>query len=144
MALLYLNGSPIPYNVTEDMYLSPALTVPLEILEKFPPTYFLTGEKDPLVDDTVVFAARIRQAKEIAEKRNNTKKYAGNSPRRRNTSTTPSAELFDKVSGGGEHGVFVKILEGFSHGLILQYLTVSVLQHGCFSTGSETGDKTYE
>jgi hypothetical protein len=44
MALLYLNGSPIPYNVTEDMYLSPALTVPLEILEKFPPVYFITGE----------------------------------------------------------------------------------------------------
>jgi hypothetical protein len=36
MALLYLNGSPIPYYVTEDMYLSLALTVPLELLEKFP------------------------------------------------------------------------------------------------------------
>jgi len=33
------------------------------LLARFPKTYFMTGERDPLVDDTVIFAGRIRQAK---------------------------------------------------------------------------------
>ena len=62
MALLYLNTSPLQINVHEDIYLSP-LQAPREMLAKFPTTFFLTGEKDPLVDDTVIFASKLRQAK---------------------------------------------------------------------------------
>ncbi|KAJ1825407.1 hypothetical protein LPJ70_008025 [Coemansia sp. RSA 2708] len=45
-----------------DYYLSPVVAPP-SLLARFPPTYFLCGEKDPMVDDTVLFAARIRRAK---------------------------------------------------------------------------------
>lgn len=54
-----------PYNrpdFTTDYLLCPAVA-PESLLAKFPKTYFLTGERDPLVDDTVIFAGRLRQAK---------------------------------------------------------------------------------
>ncbi|KAG5289243.1 hormone-sensitive lipase [Histoplasma ohiense] len=54
-----------PYNrpdFSSDFLLSPLLA-PEALLARFPKTYFLTGERDPLVDDTVIFAGRIRQAK---------------------------------------------------------------------------------
>jgi hypothetical protein len=36
---------------------------PDTVLSQFPKTYFVTGERDPLVDDTVIFAGRLRRAK---------------------------------------------------------------------------------
>ncbi|KAF2724163.1 alpha/beta-hydrolase, partial [Polychaeton citri CBS 116435] len=61
MIVLYIG----PYNRPDfatDYLLSPLLA-PESLLARFPKTYFLTGERDPLVDDTVVFAGRLRQAK---------------------------------------------------------------------------------
>ena len=61
MIILYIG----PYNrpdFSTDFLLSPLLA-PEALLARFPKTYFLTGERDPLVDDTVIFAGRIRQAK---------------------------------------------------------------------------------
>lgn len=61
MIILYVG----PYNrpdFTTDHLLCPAVA-PEGLLAKFPKTYFCTGERDPLVDDTVIFAGRIRQAK---------------------------------------------------------------------------------
>ncbi|EXJ85352.1 esterase/lipase [Capronia coronata CBS 617.96] len=61
MIILYVG----PYNrpdFTTDHLLCPAVA-PENLLAKFPKTYFLTGERDPLVDDTVIFAGRLRQAK---------------------------------------------------------------------------------
>jgi battenin len=61
MIILYVG----PYNrpdFTTDHLLCPAVA-PETLLAKFPKTYFLTGERDPLVDDTVIFAGRLRQAK---------------------------------------------------------------------------------
>ncbi|KKZ68395.1 esterase/lipase [[Emmonsia] crescens] len=61
MIILYIG----PYNrpdFSTDFLLSPLLA-PEELLARFPKTYFLTGERDPLVDDTVIFAGRIRRAK---------------------------------------------------------------------------------
>ena len=61
MIILYVG----PYNrpdFTTDYLLCPAVA-PEQLLAKFPKTYFLTGERDPLVDDTVIFAGRLRQAK---------------------------------------------------------------------------------
>jgi len=115
MALLYLNGSPIPYNVTEDMYLSPAHTAPTEMLEKFPKVYFLTGEKDPLVDDTVVLAARIRSAKEHLANRGATFKPKRNYASAVSPLSSPAAPSSSKSKGGDIFDVRVKILEGFSH-----------------------------
>ncbi|KAI5287576.1 hypothetical protein KEM54_005888 [Ascosphaera aggregata] len=64
MIILYIG----PYNrpdFSADYYLSPILA-PDNLLVRFPKTYFLTGERDPLVDDTVIFAGRLRQAKKGA------------------------------------------------------------------------------
>ncbi|OAX83690.1 hypothetical protein ACJ72_01955, partial [Emergomyces africanus] len=61
MIILYIG----PYNrpdISTDFLLSPLLA-PEALLARFPKTYLLTGERDPLVDDTVIFAGRIRQAK---------------------------------------------------------------------------------
>ncbi|KAJ2004239.1 hypothetical protein GGI04_002675, partial [Coemansia thaxteri] len=62
MIIMYVgpNGRP---NFRTDYYLSP-IVAPDSLLERFPPVYFMCGEKDPMVDDTVLFAARIRNAKQ--------------------------------------------------------------------------------
>ena len=62
MIILYVG----PYNRPDfktDYLLSPAVA-PDNLLSQFPKTYFMTGERDPLVDDTVIFAGRLRKAKE--------------------------------------------------------------------------------
>lgn len=61
MIILYV-GPHIRPDFSTDFLLSPILA-PEALLAKFPKTYFLTGERDPLVDDTVIFAGRLRQAK---------------------------------------------------------------------------------
>ncbi|PWW71600.1 alpha/beta-hydrolase, partial [Tuber magnatum] len=61
MVILYIGPHNRP-DFTTDFFLSP-IVAPEDLLARFPKTYFLTGERDPLVDDTVIFAGRIRQAK---------------------------------------------------------------------------------
>lgn len=61
MIILYIGPHNRP-DFKTDFLLSPILA-PDAILATFPKTYFITGERDPLVDDTVIFAGRIRQAK---------------------------------------------------------------------------------
>jgi acetyl esterase/lipase len=61
MIILYIGPHNSP-DFKTDFLLSPILA-PDAILAAFPKTYFITGERDPLVDDTVIFAGRIRQAK---------------------------------------------------------------------------------
>ena len=61
MIILYVGPHTRP-DFSTDYLLSPLLA-PEALLAKFPKTFFLTGERDPLVDDTVIFAGRLRQAK---------------------------------------------------------------------------------
>ncbi len=61
MIILYVGPHNRP-DFSTDFLLSPLLA-PEALLARFPKTYFLTGERDPLVDDTVIFAGRLRQAK---------------------------------------------------------------------------------
>ncbi|KAL4971812.1 CLN3 protein-domain-containing protein [Aspergillus desertorum] len=61
MVILYVGPHNRP-DFNTDYLLSPVLA-PETLLAQFPKTYILTGERDPLVDDTVVFAGRLRQAK---------------------------------------------------------------------------------
>ncbi|RMD42796.1 hypothetical protein DV735_g2374, partial [Chaetothyriales sp. CBS 134920] len=61
MIILYVGPDNRPDFNTD--YLLCPIVVPEQILAKFPKTYFLTGERDPLVDDTVIFAGRLRHAK---------------------------------------------------------------------------------
>ncbi|KAI1798985.1 alpha/beta-hydrolase [Daldinia bambusicola] len=62
MIILYIGPHNRP-DFSQDYLLSPILAPDL-LLRKFPKTYFLTGERDPLVDDTVIFAGRLRRAKQ--------------------------------------------------------------------------------
>lgn len=61
MIILYIGPHSRP-DFSTDYLLSPLLA-PEALLSRFPKTYILTGERDPLVDDTVIFAGRLRQAK---------------------------------------------------------------------------------
>ena len=61
MIILYIGPHNRP-DFSTDYLLSPLLA-PEALLANFPKTFFLTGERDPLVDDTVIFAGRLRQAK---------------------------------------------------------------------------------
>lgn len=61
MIILYIGPHYRP-DFSQDYLLSPVLA-PDAVLSQFPKTYFLTGERDPLVDDTVIFAGRLRRAK---------------------------------------------------------------------------------
>lgn len=61
MAILYIGPRRNPDFAT-DYFLSPILT-PSSFLAQFPPLLIQCGEKDPFVDDTVIFAGRVREAK---------------------------------------------------------------------------------
>ncbi|KAL4893117.1 CLN3 protein-domain-containing protein [Aspergillus ambiguus] len=61
MIILYIGPHHRP-DFSTDFLLSPVLA-PEALLARFPKTYIITGERDPLVDDTVIFAGRLRQAK---------------------------------------------------------------------------------
>jgi hypothetical protein len=64
MIILYIGPHHRP-DFSTDYLLSPLLA-PEHLLARFPRVWFLTGERDPLVDDTVIFAGRLRQAKRSA------------------------------------------------------------------------------
>lgn len=61
MAILYIGPHRNPDFAT-DYFISPILT-PSSLLAQFPPLLVQCGEKDPFVDDTVIFAGRVREAK---------------------------------------------------------------------------------
>ncbi|KAK4242141.1 hypothetical protein C8A03DRAFT_29726 [Achaetomium macrosporum] len=61
MIILYVGPHNRP-DFSQDYLLSPILA-PDVLLSQFPKTYFLTGERDPLVDDTVIFAGRLKRVK---------------------------------------------------------------------------------
>ncbi|KAJ8468257.1 hypothetical protein ONZ51_g9761 [Trametes cubensis] len=61
MAILYIGPHRNP-DFQSDYQLSPIL-VPDRLLAQFPPLLMSCGEKDPFVDDTLIFAGRVREAK---------------------------------------------------------------------------------
>ncbi|KAK3392674.1 alpha/beta-hydrolase [Sordaria brevicollis] len=61
MIILYVGPHNRP-DFSSDYLLCPILA-PDILLSRFPKTYFLTGERDPLVDDTVIFAGRLKRVK---------------------------------------------------------------------------------
>ncbi|KAL1887138.1 hypothetical protein Cpir12675_006678 [Ceratocystis pirilliformis] len=61
MVIMYIGPHNRP-DFRTDYLLSPTIA-PDSLLSHFPKTFFLTGERDPLVDDTVIFAGRLRQAR---------------------------------------------------------------------------------
>lgn len=104
MIILYVGPHNRP-DFSTDFLLSPLLA-PEALLARFPKTYFLTGERDPLVDDTVIFAGRIRQAKLNAHRE---KQELG--------LLKSNAEFYEKDY------VEVALIPGISHGF-LQFVSV--------------------
>lgn len=97
MVILYIGPHNRP-DFQTDFLLSP-LVAPETLLARFPKVYFLTGERDPLVDDTVVFAGRIRAAKKAVRKH---RRELG---------------LADR-DGRNNGGVEVSLIQGISHGFL--------------------------
>ena len=106
MIMLYIGPHNRP-DFSTNFLLSPLLA-PESLLVDFPLTYFRTGERDPLVDDTVIFASRIRQAKHA---RWMERKGTGSLRRR-------EAKQFEE----NQH-VEVVLIPGISHGF-LQFVGV--------------------
>ncbi|KAF2862635.1 alpha/beta-hydrolase [Piedraia hortae CBS 480.64] len=99
MIIMYIGPFNRPDFAT-DFLLSPLLA-PESLLARFPKTYLLTGERDPLVDDTVIFAGRLRQAKHIAWKE------------RQELGLIPPEEVFDE-----SRFVEMHLIPGISHGFV--------------------------
>lgn len=103
MIILYIGSHARP-DFSRDYLLSPMLA-PDSLLCKFPKTYFLTGERDPMVDDTVIFAGKLRRAKAASHEREGAER---NRP-------TKEFDEYDVVE--------VALIQGISHGF-LQFLGV--------------------
>ena len=103
MIILYVGPHARP-DFAREYLLSPILA-PDMLLAKFPKTYFLTGERDPLVDDTVIFAGRLRRVKAAMHASNGTRlEYRDEDGRVEGWSETEVAEMV--------------LLPGVSHGFV--------------------------
>lgn len=108
MIILYVGPHNRP-DFSQDYLLSPILA-PDILLARFPKTYFLTGERDPLVDDTVIFAGRLRRVKAAF--------YASGGTRLEYHESDALAEGFDEKDVAE-----VALIPGISHGF-LQFPTI--------------------
>ncbi|KAK0747454.1 Alpha/Beta hydrolase protein [Apiosordaria backusii] len=121
MIILYVGPHNRP-DFSQDYLLCPILC-PDVLLSRFPKTYFLTGERDPLVDDTVIFAGRLRRVKAA--------QMASNGTRYEYRDT-------DALTPGFDENTFaeVALIPGISHGF-LQFPGVYPPAWGLFDkTGS--------
>ncbi|CAN8103426.1 unnamed protein product [Discula destructiva] len=108
MIILYIGPHNRP-DFSQDYLLSPILA-PDMLLARFPKAYFLTGERDPLVDDTVIFAGRLRRVKAAM--------YASGGQRTEYREADAAADGFDDKDVAE-----VVLLPGTSHGF-LQFPTI--------------------
>ena len=108
MIILYIGPHNRP-DFASDYLLCPILA-PDVLLAGFPKTYFLTGERDPLVDDTVIFAGRLRRVKAAM--------HASGGTRLEYEDQDANVEGFDEKAVAE-----VALLPGISHGF-LQFPTI--------------------
>ncbi|KAK4705416.1 hypothetical protein P7C70_g794, partial [Phenoliferia sp. Uapishka_3] len=114
MALLYIGPRNAP-DLHSDYHISPIFT-PLALLAQFPPVYLSCGERDPFVDDTVIFAGRLREAKEARKlELQGRKSKFGESLRMSASTSSQQDNILDETE---ENWVQMKIIEGtsWSHG----------------------------
>ena len=110
MIILYVGPHHRPDFSTD--YLLCPLLAPESLLADFPPTFFQTGERDPLVDDTVIFAGRIRRAK-YARWMERRELGLLHRPGRRGQQRVDWKSTFDE----NDH-VQVALIPGISHGFL--------------------------
>jgi hypothetical protein len=116
MAILYI-GPHLNPDFASDYHISPILT-PAQLLAKFPPLLLQCGEKDPFVDDTIIFAGRIREAKR--QRREEIRKELV--MRHGNMDDPESQRLEDELSNleveSDEDWLQMQIFSGWSHGYL--------------------------
>ncbi|PWN50988.1 alpha/beta-hydrolase [Violaceomyces palustris] len=120
MAILYIGPRRQP-DFEHDYFLSP-IVAPARLLAEFPPVLFVCGEKDPLCDDTVVMAGRIREAK-LAKKAELERRRAGQSARfgeqlRMSSGLLANSARHPLEDEDPEDWVQMRIIEGWSHGFL--------------------------
>ncbi|KAL1882365.1 hypothetical protein VTK73DRAFT_1924 [Phialemonium thermophilum] len=103
MIILYIGPHNRP-DFSKDYLLSPILAPDL-LLTRFPKTYFLTGERDPLVDDTIIFSGRLRRVRAAF--------HASGGTRVEYQDADAEAEGFDEKDVAE-----VTLLPGVSHGFV--------------------------
>ncbi|GAA5910383.1 hypothetical protein JCM5296_000581 [Sporobolomyces johnsonii] len=115
MALLYIGPRNAP-DLHSDYHISPIFTPP-HLLHQFPPVYLSCGERDPFVDDTVIFAGKLREAKESRKlellaretRHGESLRMSGSTP------ATPRDPILDEDE---DDWVRSSIIEGWSHGYL--------------------------
>jgi len=116
MAILYI-GPHLNPDFASDYHISPILT-PAQLLAKFPPLLLQCGEKDPFVDDTIIFAGRIREAKR--QRREDIRKKLVK--RHGNMGDAEFQRLEDELSHleveSDEDWLQMQIFSGWSHGYL--------------------------
>ena len=118
MALLYIGPQRNPDFAT-DYYISPILS-PSHLLAHFPPVYLICGERDPFVDDTIIFAGKIREAKRHrrAEAEAQLHRSHHGEGLRMTTSAKPDGKPDRILRETEDNWVQVRIIEGWGHGFM--------------------------
>jgi len=119
MAILYIGPHRNP-DFASDYHISPILA-PTRLLAQFPPLLMQCGEKDPFVDDTIIFAGRVREAKRKRkeELRRLISERMGGSGFRKSESLTKLEDELDKLDNEEEEDwVQIQIFPDWSHGYL--------------------------
>ena len=119
MAILYIGPRRNP-NFETDYYISPLLSPP-HLLAHFPPIYLISGECDPFVDDTVIFAGKVREAKRDrrAQAERTAQSKSAKYGERLRMSTGAKADLPDHIlRETDDDWVQIRIIEGWGHGFM--------------------------
>ena len=110
--ILYIGPHNRPDFAT-DYFLCPVLA-PDSLLAEFPKTIFLTGERDPLVDDTVIFAGRLKRARREAHQR----KMSARRAEKGIYAHVPNSDEEEEDKFDAKDFVEVVLLPGVSHGFL--------------------------
>ncbi|SCZ88475.1 BZ3500_MvSof-1268-A1-R1_Chr2-1g04434 [Microbotryum saponariae] len=113
MALLYIGPNNTP-DMHSDYHISPIFT-PANLLAQFPPVYLSCGERDPFVDDTVIFAGKVREAKEARKLELLARENRHGESLRMSGSSAPRDPLLDQDE---DDWAKMQILGGWSHGYL--------------------------
>lgn len=119
MAILYIGPVNNPDFAT-DYYISPILS-PEKLLAQFPRTYFICGEKDPFVDDTVITAGKLRQAKRNKRqeaRRDESQRMATVQAGLRMSRASGDAQRDPILDQDDDDWLTMRIIEGWGHGFV--------------------------
>ncbi|KAM0791553.1 hypothetical protein ACM66B_006001 [Microbotryomycetes sp. NB124-2] len=124
MALLYIGPNNAP-DMHSDYHISPIFT-PSNLLAQFPPVYLSCGERDPFVDDTVIFAGKLREAKEARKLELLAKENKFGESLRMSGPASKRDPILDEHE---DDWVDMRILEGWSHGYLQMIALLPEAEH---------------